>query len=162
MLDLRDGSWEIVPFDRHRTADKYVDSLERGEAEDFQRQYRSDAMTVAQLREFLTQTEPAHRMTDDQVIEMIASRLASRQLLLRVTPRRWEGDPTGGDENNDKSSAPSPPPAASSSAAKTTAPEPSSFGAGHDSEAQAAALVAAAESGVPFCQECEKQNRAAA
>jgi hypothetical protein len=161
MIDPRQGSWEIVPFARHKAAGRYVQSLDRGEAEDFLRLRRSDFSFLFELRELLSRTDPVHRMTDDQVIETIACRLATRELLLRVTERRWEGD-SGGNEKSEKQSVPEPDRAPSSAPPKIEEPEPNFFDSSHDGAAQAAALEAAAESGVPFCQECEKQKRAAA
>jgi hypothetical protein len=103
MLDLPEGIWEIVPFERHKAADKYVESLDRAEAEDFLRQYKSDSTILLDLRELLGRIEPVYRMTDDQVIDQIASRLASRQMLLRVTARSPKDDSSGSGESTEQS-----------------------------------------------------------
>ena len=159
MIDLRQGTWEIVPFARHNAADRYVESIDSREAENILRQRKSEFCFLFELRELLSHTDPVYRMTDDHVIETIAYRLATRELLLRVTERRWEGDP-GGNEKSNKQNTPQI--HGTSSPTKIEEPEQSSFDSSHDGAAQAAALQAAAESGVPFCQECEKQSRAAA
>lgn len=160
MIDLCPGTWEIVPFARHNAADRYVESLDQGEAEGFLRPHKSDYGFLFELRELLSRTDPVHRMTDEQVIETIACRLATRELLLRVTERHWEGDP-GGNEKSEKQSVPEPVHGPSTPSPKVEEPEQSFFDSSHDGAAQAAALQAAAESGIPFCQECEKQKRAA-
>lgn len=160
MIDLRQGTWEIVPFARHNAAERYVESLDRGDAEGILRERKSDYGFLFELRDLLSRTDPVHRMTDEQVIETIACRLATRELLLRVTERRWEGDP-GGNEKSEKQSVPEPVHGSSAPSPKIVEPEQNFFASSHDGAAQAAALEAAAESGVPFCEECEKQKRAA-
>jgi hypothetical protein len=89
MFDSPKGPWEIVPFARSSTADQYVAELDRPEVERFLRQFKADYSVMSRLRGLLAPTDPVSRFTDDQVIKIIAWRLATRELWFRKTVRRY-------------------------------------------------------------------------
>jgi len=154
------GSWEIIPFASCSDKDGVIDVLDQGVVEAFLRQFKPDLATMSHMRDVLTLTDPVSRFSDDEVIATVAWRLAARQLRFRkffFRPRR----------EMPAAETSQPPTQDTSSGAGLTAPageepDPSTFAGNHDGQAQAAALRAAAASGVPFCEECEKQRRAAA
>lgn len=99
------------------------------------------------------------RLDDHEVMALLQA-AAPRLALGRTTPelRRLVPPPVEGP-------APPPPPAAAPRAAPATAaPAPASdstFGSDLDVAAQVAVLVAAAQSGIPFCEECERARQEA-
>jgi len=101
------------------------------------------------------------RSTDHAALQRIADLLYIRRMTVVCREQRTSsGDPSG--------SSVSAPPAfplaerqqrtASDPAPRTTT-EAATFGANSDAAAQAAALVAAATNGTPFCEECEKAKQ---
>lgn len=160
MFDKPDGPWEIVPFASSVPADEHVDRLDRWAVEQFLRQFKSDYMTMLRLRGVLSQSCPVSRCTNDEVIEIIVSRLVSHELLIRKRP--WVRVDSGGG-GSAKGSSPAPPPSSGQSlpTPKAKEPEPNTFSGNHDGKAQAAALAAAAASGVPLVEECQNQGQAA-
>ena len=99
------------------------------------------------------------RLTNDEVIDLVVSRLVAHELLFRRQP--WieidhaggggSSDGTGSSSSSDLPSVPSP---------KEAAPESDTF-SNNDGKSQAGALAGAAAAGVPFCEECEKAAQAA-
>jgi len=92
----------------------------------------------------------------DELLKRIAAALRARQL----RAFRIEREESGGAPPPEAGQAAGPTPAAAPPPAQE--PDPDTFGANHDAQNQAASLQAAAAAGVPFCEECEKQRRAAA
>ena len=136
--------------------------IDRAEAEEFLRQFKFDFTIMLELRELLTATDPLSRMSDDRVIETVASRLATCEFVFsRLSPIAVEA-PTGGGAAQQKAEEPQVAVTPSRPAQRVAEPPPPTFAGNHDAAAQAAALVEAAEQGVPFCEECEKRRRAAA
>lgn len=95
MFDPPKGPWEIVPFARCSKADRYIDILDRTDVEWFLRQYKFDYRIMLHLRELLAPTDPVHRLNDDQVIEIVTWRLATRELVLRQRVWRRSTEPAG-------------------------------------------------------------------
>jgi hypothetical protein len=158
MFDRPDGYWEIVPYTRCKEIDEYLNRVDRWSIRDFLRHFKPDRSTMASLRRVLRPSDSAARLTNDEVIDLVTARLASHELMLRRQP--WvEIDHAGGggssqgggtSAESDLPSVPSP---------KEEAPESDTF-SNNDGQAQAAALAAAAASGVPFCEECAKAAQA--
>lgn len=76
--------------------DAYVDIPDRASVEGFLRGFTFDYTTMSHLRSVLSPTDPVSRYSDDEVIRVIASRLVSRQLVLRKRAWRWGGGSSGG------------------------------------------------------------------
>ena len=93
MIDVPEGSWEIVHWS---VAEASVDIPDRASAEEFLRRFKSDYMIMRHLRSVLAPTDPVSRYSDDTVIDVIAARLVSGQLVLRSRARRgYSGGPGG-------------------------------------------------------------------
>jgi hypothetical protein len=158
MFDPPKGRWEILPVARGTPQDRRFELLDRTDLEQFLRQYLFDYGVMLDLRQLLALSDPVSRFTDDEVIDTIAWRLATKELVIRqadrkvTTPSPGSGD---GDEDAKPTPAPSLPDAPASAAPPAEEPEPSTFGPGTDGQAQAAALTAAAAQGSPFCQQCQ-------
>lgn len=90
------------------------------------------------------------RMNDDQVLTAVSRLMITGELLATVEWKSRISVPEVGDEG---APAPSGAPAPASSEEQ---PEENTFGNDHDGGAQAGALGTAAESGVPFCEECAR------
>jgi len=158
MFDKPDGPWEIVPFARSIPTDEYVDRLDRWPLDQFLRPLKSDYMMMMRLRGLLSQSFPVGRCTNDEVIDIIVSRLVSHDLLIRKRPEeKIDSDGGGGSNASAGASASSSP---SVPAPKAKEPEPNTFSGNHDGNAQASSLGAAAASGVPLVEECQSQGQA--
>lgn len=103
---------------------------------------------------------PPSRVGDDAVIEQIADLLNSDRL--HIHAKEMETFAAGGSETSDQSVAF---PLAERQSRETAPPpavaDPPTFSPKGNPSAQAAALAAAAASGTPFCQECQKNQKAA-
>lgn len=158
MFERPDGEWEIIPFANSVPSDEYVDMLDRWRLQEFLRLFKADFWIMSRLRVVLYQSGPVSRYTDDEVIEQIAARLVSRELLFRRHLVIRTGSEGGGrSEGSQHKAAASLGP--SSRAAKVEEPEANTF-FNNNGKAQAASLLAAAASGVPFCEECQKGGQA--
>jgi hypothetical protein len=154
------GSWEIVPFASCSDKDGVIDILDQSVVEAFLRQYKPDLAVMSHLRDVLTLSDPVSLFSDDEVVRTVAWRLVARQLRFRKyfwRPRKeMPAEETSQPPTQDTSSS------TGLTSPTSEEPDPSTFAGNHDGQAQAAALRAAAASGVPFCEECEKQRQAAA
>jgi hypothetical protein len=125
-------------------------------------QFKGDPYQMRVMRDLLSDQVlmPPSRVADDAVIEQIADLLNSDRL--HIHAKEMETIAAGGAEISDQSvafplserqsrDAAPPPPVAD---APTFPPK-------SNPSAQAAALAAAAASGTPFCQECQKSQKAA-
>jgi len=166
MFEPPKGKWEVVPFARSSATDAYIEELDRTTVEWFLRQFKSNYGIMSHLRDVLAPTDPVSRLTDDQVIKTVAWRLATRDLMFR----RWawrlrEVAPSSGEGSADNDApdyaGAAVPAAAPRPSQQAEEPDPNTFGDGHDAQAQAAGLQAAAAAGVPFCEECQKRGKAA-
>jgi hypothetical protein len=125
-------------------------------------QFKGDPYQMRVLRDLLSNQllMPPSRVADDAVIEQIADLLNSDRL--HIHAKEMETIAAGGAETSDQSVA-FP---LSERQSRDTAPPPPvadapTFSPKGNPSAQAAALAAAAASGTPFCQECQKSQKAA-
>jgi hypothetical protein len=156
MFDSPKEPWEILPAWQSWPKDRWFDVPDRPDLDDFLRQYKFDCRVMSNLREVLSATDPVSLFDDDEVIETVAWKLATRELVLRQDFRRGSRDPGGGDNKDQPKPQPAPPSGPAAKAPPAEAPEPPTFGANHDAQAQAGALGGAAKQGAPFCAACEK------
>jgi len=156
MFERPDGEWEIIHFAESEPPDEYVYEVDRGRVRDFLRHFVSDRTVMSALRRLLNRFIPVGRYTDEDVIDVVVARLVARHLLLRRHRRNWDSAGGGGAASGrQQSSSESSGPAVSSP--KAPEPEADTF-SNNDGKAQAAALAAAAAAGVPFCEECARQD----
>ena len=128
---------------------------DRDAAVSFLREHQNQPGAINELRSLLMERAIGGGMTglsDDRVIDEVANLIASGVLVagFRGIVTRVSLEEEGRDEQ----------PARSAPAARSAAPKPAedgpTFSSGHDPASQAGALKAAAEAGVPFCEECAK------
>ncbi len=104
MISLPPGSWDIVPSSRCARDDKSIVPVDHASAEAFLRECLFDFMTMSRLREVLAMTDPVFLMTDDTVVDLLASRLTAGQLVLRnLRAEKDEGQ--GGGSSSGKGAA---------------------------------------------------------
>ncbi|HUB80299.1 MAG TPA: hypothetical protein VMB03_15960 [Bryobacteraceae bacterium] len=84
MFEPPEGSWEIIPFAQCAEKDRFIDFLERPELVRFLRRFKSDRRVMAHLRSVLTPRYQISLFENDEVIELIAWKVATRQLALRL------------------------------------------------------------------------------
>ena len=97
MFEPPRGLWEIIPFAHSTEKDKFIDFLERPEFIRFLRQFKSDRKVMAHLRGVLTPPYQISLFEDDEVIELIAWKVAVHQLAIRLEPNVFGPDvPSGG------------------------------------------------------------------
>ncbi len=100
--------WEILPAWRATPQDRRFDVLDRADLDDFLRHHKFDHGLMMRLRDLLATTDPVGRFTDDQVIDAIAWKLATRELVIRE-PRKGATGPAasggGGGQNQAKADA---------------------------------------------------------
>ncbi len=163
MFDTPKGHWEILPVSRATAKDRRFDLLDRPDLECFLRGSLFDYRIMVTLRQLLAPTDPVSRFTDDEVVDTIAWRLATKELVIRQADWKGTSPPSGGGGGDDDAQvkpaqdlpdAPSTPPPA-------VELDPNTFGSNLDAQAQAGALAAAAAAGAPFCQQCEKAKKPA-
>lgn len=123
--------------------------------------YRNDAAAISTLRQLMLHGQTgssAGRLSVDELLQNIARQMVSGQLIVAVPAVRTDVARLNVDPE------PAPAPAKPMAKVKDAPEDPPTFEPSHDAAAQAAVLVAAAQSGVPFCEECERQasDRAAA
>ena len=92
MFEPPEGPWEIIPFARSSESDQYIDFLERPAFVHFLRQFKSDRRVMAHLRGVLTPPYPISLFEDDEVIELIAWKVAVHQLAIRRAPKVFGPD----------------------------------------------------------------------
>lgn len=117
--------------------------------------FRADAVAMARIRRELLGIAGGStiqgKMTDEQVIQTVARKLVSGELLL-VLPQRVDlalgliAEPP----------PPPPPPERKSTPKEEVFDDEPTFEPSHDGVAQAAVLIAAAANAFPFCEECAK------
>jgi hypothetical protein len=132
------------------------------DSQEFFCRFRFDQPAIRTLREVFLNVVPSRSFSgqsDDEVIEQLAWMLMTRRLT--VWKRPLEGlalSYVGVKRTSTPRPAPAAPPAPPPRAAPAPPPKEDS---NLDAAAQAAALREAARDGVPFCEECEKQRKAA-
>jgi hypothetical protein len=157
MFDTPDGTWAVLPSAFRSASDQDIREVDRYSVESFLRRFKSDYGIMSHLREVLAPTDPVYRLTDDQVINIVSRRLASRELVLRETSVSTPGiSGSGGGQSKPAEPAQASAPAPSRPASKAVEPEPATFSSNHDGTAQAAVLETGAAQAVPFLEECNQ------
>lgn len=138
----RRNEFQIVEFPDEPSARRWLADL------------RQDPLAVTRLRAMLAEDSPRfhlNRLGDEEVFAVLSRLLCRGELQAVVRRDALIGGP----------SAESPPEAVQAAPEKPVRtpppgpePEASTFEADHDAAAQADVLRAAAEEGVPFCEEC--------
>ncbi|HWQ56778.1 MAG TPA: hypothetical protein VN442_24035 [Bryobacteraceae bacterium] len=114
---------------------------------------RGDPACLTGVRRLLAQRDwqfVVWRMNDDQVLATVSRLMSTGELLASVDWKNRISVPEVGEEGEPAPSGAQPP------ASSREQPDENTFGNDHDGGAQAGALGAAAESGVPFCEECAR------
>lgn len=118
--------------------------------------FRSDAAAMAALRRVASSGGTLSYVDDDAVIRQVAAMISSGKLVIArdvvVTGISLPAETPAPVERP----AAAPPKKETSREAADDGP---TFRSGHDGASQAASLRAASESGVPFCEECERARR---
>lgn len=117
--------------------------------------FKTDAAAMAHLRRLVSQRcemGDVSRVSDDRILEQVAALLGSGELLAGYQWHEPIQLPGEGGEEAPPAPAAAPPP----QARERQEPDPPTFGPLHDGAGQSQGLLAAAESGVPFCEECAR------
>ncbi|HBY59448.1 MAG TPA: hypothetical protein DEH78_06470 [Solibacterales bacterium] len=123
-------------------------------------EHKRDASRMAAIRDMMRTADPTiYLLEDDDVLWHLVARLYVGEAIFfqpkpepqqRIPPKVLASTPPA-----EAAAGAGPRPSSSAPREETEAP---TLGANSDAAAQAAALVAAAESGVPFCEECLRQG----
>jgi hypothetical protein len=126
MFDPPRDPWEILPAWRASLQDRRYDFLDRAELEAFLRRFLFDYRIMSDLRQLLTSTDPASRFTDDEVVETIAWKLATKELVIRDSEKKTTAPASdgGGDQKDAQAKKPQPVPAGAVVERKAAAPPP--------------------------------------
>jgi len=125
----------------------------------------TDSDAMRKIRSLVYQAEHGHgvhRACDHKIIERFCWLLEFGRW--RICSIRCVSTPPapatrGSSPPPPQQQRPAPTSRSSASAPVASEPEATTFPANHEAAAQAAVLIAAAESGAPFCEECEKLRR---
>ncbi|MEK7404889.1 MAG: hypothetical protein AAB225_07250 [Acidobacteriota bacterium] len=154
---VRWGGYPLFHFLWRHSAREFRD---RDLALQFLGRFRNDAAAMAELRRLVAQRfweTDVSRLTDDQVLGQIAALITSGVLLVG-----YEWERAWGRAAPEEEEAPAQAAAGPARRERASAEEGSSFGGGHDGLGQARVLRSAAESGTPFCEECQRAAQARA
>jgi len=133
----------------------HFDTPDRQDLENFLRRFLFDYRIMNHLREALSLVDPVSRLTDHEVVETVAAKLASRELIMKVNPVPKSDTSPPGSTPSSGQGAPSDSDSAPSAASGSSDDEgPNTFGSDNDAQSQAQALADAASQGTPFCQQC--------
>ncbi len=146
--------WEILPAWQSTPNDRRFDLTDRTDIEDFLRPFKFDLRLITRMRDLLAPTDPVGRFTDDEVIETIAWRLSTRELVLREPRKGTTGPASGGGGSEQGAPQPEIDAAPAAAAPSSDEPDPDTLG-DSDAQAQAAALTAASAQGSPLVQQCQ-------
>jgi hypothetical protein len=135
----------------------HVSSLSKSYALMFLRQFSTSAGAMCNMREFVRKCKALPNVCtirDDIVQEQLASSIASGEAVVgfRTLNRIGGGVPPPFGPT-------APPPAPAPRVERTWEPDPATFSSSHDAGSQAQALLAAAQNGIPFCEECQKATQ---
>ena len=122
--------------------------------------FRNDAAAMAELRRLVAEKSwetDVSRLTDDQVLGQIAALITSGVLLVG-----YEWERAWGRAAPEEEEAPAQAAAGPARRERAAEEEGSTFAGGHDGSGQAQVLRSAAESGTPFCEECQRAAEASA
>jgi hypothetical protein len=127
---------------------------DKASAVQFLTRFKKDGSAISALRRILAEGGGSSgSMTDAQVLDEVAARMSRGDLV--ICYRRNKTPSTTGDD--EQAAAPEPSTATAMKApVKRDEPDQPTFSNDHDVRAQVGTLVAAAASGVPFCEECAK------
>ncbi len=146
---------DVLPFHSH------------GYAYNFLSRCLLDPMNAHVLRSLYAETHAIHNtswLTDHELLNGLAWDLVAGTITIAIRPRRLYPpilQPTASASESLPARPPPPPPKpAPPRQPVAPAPKPAPE-ADVDAEAQAATLKAAAETGVPFCEKCERAKRQA-
>ena len=92
MFDAPEDPWQIVPLAAKEREDRYIDYPDRPAFVRFLRQYKPDRRVMQHLRGVLTPPIQISNFGDDEVIEMIAAKVAAHQLAIRERRRKEDQD----------------------------------------------------------------------
>jgi hypothetical protein len=155
---IASGEALVGPGQRQLLWRHAVSSQSRSSALEFLRRFRTSSAAMGNLRQFVWKCSGSpdlSRVDDNRILEQAASWVASGEAVVGFR-MLLHGGGGGGEE------APArPQPAAAAAAprpsrdARELEPDPATFPPSHDAAMQAQALIAAAQTGVPFCLECE-------
>ena len=154
-----DYDWEVRPAHTALTGREYKAFPNREWTLALLRRYRADASRMERFRRLLTKAGylPVHALHGDALLRLLAVEIArGRFRLVREihTPIPLSVAPVS------QSAEQWAPPVRAAVAREQTV-EPQTFSNDLEVAAMADALKEAAESGVPFCEECERAKRAA-
>jgi len=124
----------------------------------FLNSFRNDAVAFGALRREASAfggLSSKGNLSDDQVIQILARQLVAGELLVALPHRLKQFDHL-------EKANPDTPSAPREARVVEQVEDPNTFDSAHDGVAQAAVLIAAAQAGVPFCEECQKETEAAA
>lgn len=119
-------------------------------AQQFLKRFQGDERSMALLRRNANISSAGSKVSEEQVIETLARMLVSGELIVAMPAREELGAVLGQQPERATEAAPRGP------TAREQEPEPPTFGPSHNGRLQAATLLAAAQSGMPFCEECER------
>ncbi len=141
-----------------------------GYAYNFLSRFLPGSMNARKLRSLYAETHAIHNtsgLTERDLLHSLAWDLVSGVVTVRVRPRRPHEPPwvpvgfTPPPPLPPPSSSAAPPPSPAQDRAPVASAPPPAPETDVDAEAQAATLKAAAETGVPFCEKCERAKREA-
>lgn len=119
----------------------------------FLNRFRSDSVAMDSFRrQVLTKgtNASASKLPDEEVIQSLARMMARGEVLVALPNRERRPDTLNAEQPEAKSEAPK-----ETKTKEAVADEPT-FESNHDGVAQADVLRAAAATGIPFCEECER------
>ncbi len=134
---------------------------DKNAAAQFLVRFKKDGSAISALRRLLAESgRSTGNLSDDQVLEEVALRMSRGDLIVCYRHTKTPG--STGDEEQAPAPAPSTATPQKSTSTKRDEPDQPTFTNDHDVRAQIGTLVAAAASGVPFCEECAKAAAARA
>jgi hypothetical protein len=92
VFDAPEDPWQIVPFGFKQPEDRFIEFPDRPAFVRFLRQYKSDRRVMLHLRGVLTPPIQISKFDDDEVIEMIAAKVAAHHLAIRERRRKEDQD----------------------------------------------------------------------
>ena len=158
------SQWEIHPWHRCSSTTDSQTFPDRSTAAIWVRQFRSDAIIMADLRSVVAAHSRAGsqlwRKNDEQILDDLSWLLSEGVLHVHRVPgpaTAWlSGAPQSSAPDVAPVSRPSPARSAAASPVERILEEADTFTSQLDAAAMAAVLTDASASGVPFCEECAK------
>jgi hypothetical protein len=129
-------------------------SVSPGRARVVMNELRRNPAAVAAVRRVMGQRTEASRLNDAELLDAVMRQIDSGALVMS-----WTAAAKRAPQAPSAAPAPAAPPAPAVRESRPVEPEPEGFPPNHDQDAQALALIAASNSGVPFCEECERARQ---